>query len=91
MLTSLTSSISRCERCIHNRVYIVLIVDIAIHEMNRNFGLFCLFAVGRDVLVTLQYTHIISRQLLSAADNVKDIYCDELKPISCRIFADSII
>ena len=57
----LTSSTSRCERCIHNtvstsftsmyyRVYIVHIVDIAIHEMNRNFGLFCLFVVGRDVL-----------------------------------------
>ena len=30
--------------------YIVHIVDIAIYEMNRNFGLFCLFVVGRDVL-----------------------------------------
>ena len=96
------------------RVYIVHIVYIVIHEMNWNFGLFCLFVVGRDVLslsvplsvniyhlrgvttktqvyasnfaktgefcvhvlVTLQYTHIISRQLLIAADNVMDIYCD---------------
>ena len=57
----LTSSISRCERCVLNtvsksftsmyfRVYIVHIVDIASHEMNRNFGLFCLFVVGRHVL-----------------------------------------
>ena len=61
MLTLLTSSISRCERCIHNivstsftsmyyRVYIVHIVDIVIHQMNGNFGLFCLFVVGRDML-----------------------------------------
>ena len=61
ILTLLTPSISRCERCIHNnvsisftsmyyRVYIVHIVDIVIHEMNGNFGLFCLFVVGRDVL-----------------------------------------
>ena len=61
MLTLLTSSISRCERCIHNivstsftsmyyRVNIVHIVDIVIYEMNGNFGLFCLFVVGRDVL-----------------------------------------
>ena len=61
MLTLLTLSISRCERCIHNimstsftsmyyHVYIVHIVDIVIHEMNGNFGLFCLFVVGRDVL-----------------------------------------
>ena len=61
MLTLLTPSISRCERCIHiivstsftsmyYRVYIVHIVDIVIHEMNGKFGLFCLFVVGRDVL-----------------------------------------
>ena len=30
--------------------YRVYIVDIAIHEMNRNFGLFCLFVVGQDML-----------------------------------------
>ena len=96
------------------RVYIVHIANIAIHEMNRNFGLFCLYAVVRDVLslgvpqsvntynargvttktqvyasnfaktgefcvrvlVTLQYTHIISRRLLIAADNIMDIHCD---------------
>ena len=51
------SSTSQCERCIHDivstsftsmyyRVYIVHIVNTAIHEMNRNFGLFCLFVVG---------------------------------------------
>ena len=61
ILTLLTSSISRCERCIHNimstsftlmyySVYIVHIVDIVIREMNGNFGLLCLFVVGRDVL-----------------------------------------
>ena len=58
MFTSLTSSTSRCERCIHYIVstsfksmhYRVYIVHIAIYEMNRNFGWFCLFLVGRDVL-----------------------------------------
>ena len=35
----------RSHRCI-----IVFISSTAIHEMNRNFGLFCLFVVGRDVL-----------------------------------------
>ena len=31
------------------RVYIVHIVNISINETNRNYGLFCLFVVGRDV------------------------------------------
>ena len=34
-------------------------------------GEFCL-----RVFVTLQYTHLISRRILIAADKVMDIFCD---------------
>ena len=47
------------------------IPDMYPRELQLNNGEFCV-----RVLVTLQYTHIISRQLLIAADNVMDIYCD---------------